>query len=151
MLCCLRDQSRWQIDLPVCLPTQAWSRRSYSQAWFCVKIEYDVVWSLKPKLYKCYVNDIYHKQNQPDKLLKQLNNYHPNIKLTIEVNPRKFLYTEIMVKSGITETSVIVKESRIHNHWSSAVPKMYKRNAILGDLHTAVILNLKKSILGKRS
>ena len=23
------------------------------------------------------------------------------------------------------------------NHWSSAVPKMYKRNAILGDLHRA--------------
>ena len=56
-----------------------------------------------------------------------------------------------MVKSGIIETSVIVIESKIHNHWSSTVPKMYKRNAILGDLHTAVILNLKNSILGKRS
>ena len=56
-----------------------------------------------------------------------------------------------MVKSGIIETSVIVIESKIHNHWSSAVPKMYKRNAILGDLHTAVILNLKNSMLGKRS
>ena len=40
-----------------------------------------------------------------------------------------------MIKNGIIETSVVVKESKIPNHWSSAVPKMYKRNAILGDLH----------------
>ena len=89
-------------------------------------MEFDVVKSLKPKLYKCYVNDIYSKQKQPDKLFKKLNTYHPNIKLTIEVNPRKFLDTEIMVKNGIIETSVTVKESKIHNHWSSAVPKKYK-------------------------
>ena len=89
-------------------------------------MEFDVVKSLKPKLYKCYVNDIYSKQNEPDKLFKKLINYHPNIKLTIEVNPRKFLDTEIMVKNGTIETSVIVKESKIHNHWSLAVPKKYK-------------------------
>ena len=40
-----------------------------------------------------------------------------------------------MVKNGIIETSVIVKESKTHNHWSSAVPKKYQRNVILGDLH----------------
>ena len=78
-------------------------------------MEFDVVKSLKPKLYKCYVNDIYSKQNEPDKLFKKTD-YHPNIKLTIEVNPRKFLDTEIMVKNGTIETSVIVKESKIHNH-----------------------------------
>ena len=64
-----------------------------------------------------------------------MNSYHPNIKLTLEVNSRKFLDTEIMVKNGIIETSVIVKESKTHNHWSSAVPKKYQRNVILGDLH----------------
>ena len=84
-------------------------------------MEFDVVKPSKPKLCKRYVNDIYSKQikNQPDKLFEKLNNYHPNIKLTIEVNPRKFLDTEIMVKNGTIETSVIVKESKIHNHWSS--------------------------------
>ena len=66
-----------------------------------------------------------------------MNDYHLNIKLSIEVNPRKFSNTEIMVKNGIIETSVIVKGSKIHNHWSSAVPKKYQRNAILGDLHWA--------------
>ena len=92
---------------------------------FCVKMEFDVVKPSKPKLCKCYVNDIYSKQikNQPDKLFEKLKNYQPNTKLTIEVNPRKFLDTKIMVKNGIIETSAVVKESKIPNHWSSAVPK----------------------------
>ena len=92
---------------------------------FCVKMEFGVVKPLKPKLYKRYVDYIYSKRikNQPDKLFEKLNNYHPNIKLTIEVNPSKFLDTEIMVKNGIIEISVVVKECKIPNHWSSAVPK----------------------------
>ena len=57
--------------------------------------------------------------------------------MTIEVNPSKFVDTEIMIKNGIIETSVAIKESKILNHWLSAVPKKYKRNAILGDLHRA--------------
>ena len=42
-----------------------------------------------------------------------------------------------MIKNCIIETSVAVKDSKIPNQWSSAVPKKYKRNAILGDLHKA--------------
>ena len=55
---------------------------------FCVKMEFDIVKPLKPKLYKCNVNDIYIKwiKNQPDKLFKKLGNYHLNIKLTKEIN-----------------------------------------------------------------
>ena len=99
---------------------------------FCVKMEFDVV--LKLKLYKRYVDDIYSKRikNEPDKLFENLNNYHPNIKLTVEVNPCKFLDTEILIKNGIIEISVAVKESKIPNHWSSAVPNKYNRNATLG-------------------
>ena len=99
---------------------------------FCVKIEFDVAKSLKPKLYKRYVDDIYSKRikNQPDKLFEKLNNYQLIIKLTVEVNPSKFLDTEIIIKNGIIETSVVVKESKTLNHWSSAVLKKYKRNAI---------------------
>ena len=106
---------------------------------FCVKREFDVVKPLKPKLYKRYVDDIYSKRikNQPHKHFEKLNNSHPNIKLTIEVNPSKFLDIEIMIKNGIIETSVEVKESKIPNHWSSAVLKKYKQNAILEDLHRA--------------
>ena len=102
-------------------------------------MESDVVKPLKPKLCTRYVDDIYSKRikNQPDKLFEKLNNYHSNIKLTIEVNPSKFLDTEIMIKNCIIEKSVAVKESKIPSHWSSAVPKKYKRNAIIGDLHRA--------------
>ena len=57
--------------------------------------------------------------------------------MTIEVNPSKFLDTEIMIKNGIIETPIAVKVSKIPNHWSSAVPKKYKRNAILGDFYRA--------------
>ena len=86
---------------------------------FCVKIEFDVVKPLKPKLYKRHNDDIYTKQikNQPDKL----NNYNPNIESTIEENPRKFL--DMKIKNGIIETSVVVKESKIPSHWSSEVPQ----------------------------
>ena len=51
---------------------------------FCVKMEFDVIKPLKPKLYKLYVNDIFSKQikNQPDKLFKKFNNFYLNIKLT---------------------------------------------------------------------
>ena len=58
-----------------------------------------------------------------------------------------------MIKNGIIETSVAVKESKIPNHGSSAVPKKYKRNAILGDLHRANEISsnfeLEKSVLIK--
>ena len=52
-----------------------------------------------------------------------------NIKLTKELNP--------IIKNGIIETSVVVKEFKIPNHWSSIEAKNYKRNAIPGDLHRA--------------
>ena len=43
----------------------------------------------------------------------------------------------MIIKNNIIETYVVVKESKISNHRSSAVPKKYKRNAALGDLHKA--------------
>ena len=56
-------------------------------------MKFDVVKPLKPKLYKRYVDGIYSKwiKNQPDELIKKFNNYQANIKLTIELNPTKFL------------------------------------------------------------
>ena len=48
--------------------------------------------------------------------------------MSIKVNPSKFLDTEIMIKNGIIKTSVVVKESKIPNHWSSVVPKKKKKN-----------------------
>ena len=61
-------------------------------------MEFDVVKPLKLKLYKR--DDIYSKlvKNQPDQLFEKLNNYHPNMKLTIEVNPSKLLDTKNRLK-----------------------------------------------------
>ena len=78
---------------------------------FCVNMEFDVFKPLKPKLYKHYVDYTYSKRikNQSDKLFERLNDYHPNIKLRIEVNPSKFLDTEVLIKNSIIKTSVAAK------------------------------------------
>ena len=75
--------------------------------------------------------------------------------MTIEVNPSKFFGTEIMIKNGVIEASVVVKKSNIPSHWSSAVPKKFNQNVILGDLHRTytiqfrVVLHLKNGVLKK--
>ena len=60
----------------------------------------------KPKLHKRFVDDIFtrRKANVPDQLLEFLNNYHPIIKLTYEINPEKFLDTKICYNNGSVTT-----------------------------------------------
>ena len=96
----------------------------------CVKMKPDLVKPLKPKLYIHYVNDIYSKRikNQREECSKKLNNYHLNIKFITQLNPSKFLDIGILIKNGIIETSVAINESKIPNHWSSAVQKQYNQN-----------------------
>ena len=38
-------------------------------------------------------------KSQQDVLFEALNNFHPNTKLTIEVNPEKFLNTKIILNN----------------------------------------------------
>ena len=61
------------------------------------KMEDDVVEKYQPKFYKRYVDDIINrrKKNQVDLLFNDLNNYHHKIKLTLELNPKKFLDTNL--------------------------------------------------------
>ena len=79
-----------------------------------------VVKLLKLKPYNRYVDDIYSKRikNQSGKVLEKSCNYQLDKKLAIEVNPSKLLKMEIMI---IIETSAVVRESKIINHWSSEV------------------------------
>ena len=67
-----------------------------------IRTENDVVKSLKPLFYKRYIDDIYtrRKRNCTDQLYHELNNHHPNINLTIEVNPKNFLNTQVITKKG---------------------------------------------------
>ena len=73
-----------------------------------VKMENEVVRPLKPKFYRRYVDDIYNRRRKDefDKVFYELNNYHQNIKLTIELNPSKFLDTELICKEGNYSTKV---------------------------------------------
>ena len=58
---------------------------------------YDIAATKKPIFYNRYVDKTYvrRKKNAKDQHLQNLNTYHDNIKLTIEVNPTMFLDTEI--------------------------------------------------------
>ena len=51
------------------------------------------------------------------------------------MNPSKFLDTKIINNKGNIRTEVFRETSKLPVHWSSRVPKRYKRNAVIGDLH----------------
>ena len=81
-------------------------------------------------------------------MFKKLNNYHPKIKLTIEINPHQFLDHEIIISKNKVVTSVHRKESKLPVHWESKVPKHYKRYSLLGELHRAkkISSNFQKEV-----
>ena len=66
-----------------------------------------------------------------------MNSYHPNVKLTVEISPKKFLDTKILRTSNQIQCFVYQKENKKPIHWNSAVPKRYKRNVIIGDVRRA--------------
>ena len=101
------------------------------------KMEDDVVEKYQPKFYKRYVDDIIYrrKKNQVDLLFNDLNNYHQNIKLTLELHPKRFLDINLEFQNGILKTSVHLKETKWPTSWNSKIAKKYKHNVIIGDLH----------------
>ena len=74
------------------------------------------------------------KKSTKNDLYESLNEYK-YIKLTVEKSPSKFPDTRLLINNGIYETQIYRKETKIPTHWSSNVPKRYKRNAISVDLH----------------
>ena len=103
-------------------------------------MEEKVVAPRNPVFYASYVDDTYvrKKKNEKDDLYNALNSFHNNIRLTIENNPTKFLDTHIL--RNINDTfafKVVRKDTKLTTHWSSAIPKLYKRNMIKGDLFRA--------------
>ena len=66
-----------------------------------------------------------------------MNSYYRNIKLTIELSLRKFLDIKILRTSNQIQCFMYQKENKKPIHWNSAVPKSYKRNVIIGDVHRA--------------
>ena len=105
---------------------------------FMSKLEKQIVYPITPILYERYVDDVFYskKKNQDDTLLLKLNVYHKNIKFTVENNLTKFLDTRLKLENGNYITSVN-RNKKLPMHWSSKVPKKFKRNNINNDLHRA--------------
>ena len=63
---------------------------------YMAKMEYDVE-KYQNTFYKRYVDDIINrrKKNQVDILFNDFNNYHQNIKLTLELTPKRVLDTNL--------------------------------------------------------
>ena len=81
---------------------------------YMVKIENDVVIPPKPIFYRRFVDDIYSRQKLGDNsLFDRTNNYHPNIKLTIESNLRKFLDTKLKNIIGAYKLNVYRKNTKL--------------------------------------
>ena len=110
----------------------------FSDIYMC-KMGEDVVKPLKPIFYKRYVDDtiIKRKRNESDTLFNALNSFHPNIKFTLEQNPKRFLDTQIIKENNGIKTQVFASKSMYPVHCSSKVPFRYKKNAINGELHRA--------------
>ena len=70
-----------------------------------------------PVFYRRFVDDIYNrrKKNTEDKCYHSLNNYHKNIKLTIEVSPTTFLDTHLLIKMELTSLKYTQKKPK-HQH-----------------------------------
>ena len=62
---------------------------------------------MKPPFYKRFLDKIYSRKYkfQQDVLFEPLNTFHPNIRLTVEVNHGKFLDTKIILNNeGVATT-----------------------------------------------
>ena len=105
------------------------------------KAEREVVNLFKPKFYKQFFDDINRRnKNETDDFFQKLNNNHPNMKYTAEVKPEIFLDTKIVYSNDVIATEVKRNDRRLLVHWSSKVPKWYKRNAAISDLNKATCL-----------
>ena len=79
---------------------------------YMVKMENDVVIPSKPIFYRRFVGDIYSRRKF-FALFDRLNNYHSNIKFTIEVNPSKFLNTKLTNIIGAYKFNVYWKNTKL--------------------------------------
>ena len=110
---------------------------------YMVKMENDVVIPSKTIFYRRFVDDTYSRRKLGDNVLfERLNNYHPNIKLTIEVNPSNFFGSKFTNISGVYKFNLYRKNTKLPSPWTSKTLKRYKRNTINGDLHRSKRRNL---------
>ena len=106
---------------------------------YVCNMEEDIVAPLKPLFHKRYANDTCarRKKNETLELYNVLNSYLQNIKLTLELDPTKFLDAEIIRSNGKSTTQLYNKQKKLPVHWTSKSPVRDKRNVIIGELHRA--------------
>ena len=106
---------------------------------YVYKMEEDIVAPLKPLFHKRYANDtcVRRKKNETRELYNVLNSNHQNIKLTLELDPAKFLDAEIIRSIGKSTTQLYNKQKKLPVHLTSKSPVRDKRNVIIGELHRA--------------
>ena len=87
---------------------------------YVCKMEEDILTPSKPHFYERYIDDTYvrRKKNETDKLYNASNSYHQNIKMTLQLDPAKFLYTEIIRTNGKITTQVYNKMKKLPLHWT---------------------------------
>ena len=100
---------------------------------YMVKIENDVVIPSRPIFYRRFVDNIYSRRKLGDNVLFDLlKSYHPNIKLTIEVNSSTFLDTKLTNINGTYKFNVYRKNTKLPAPSTSKTPKSLSVN---DDLH----------------
>ena len=81
-----------------------------------VKMKNDALIPSNTIFYHRFVYSIYSRRKLGDNaLFDQWNSYHPNIKLTIEVKPGKFLDKKIININGAYKFNVYRKNKHLHN------------------------------------
>ena len=80
-----------------------------------IRMKNDVVIPLKPVFYRRFVDDMINRRKKyvPNELIFKLNNYHRNIKLTIELSPTKFLDTQLVNLKGKIKIKVYRRPNKL--------------------------------------
>ena len=63
-------------------------------------------------------------------MFDRLNDYHLNIKLSIDVNPGKFLDIKLNNTNDAYKFNAYRENRKIPSPWISKTPKRFKRNAV---------------------
>ena len=94
---------------------------------FLTKLENDIIKPLKPKFYRRFVDDVINRRRKDleDTMFYAINNYHKNINFTQELEPKKFLDTNIVINEREITTTVHRKPNKYPTHWNSQIPKRY--------------------------
>ena len=74
------------------------------------------------------------ERNITDKLYSASISYHQNINLILELDPMKFIDTEIFPSNSKITVQLYNKMKKLHVHWTSKILVRYQHNDIMGQL-----------------